>query len=264
MRAIILAAGRGARLNGAAGDAPKCLLRVGRSTLLERQIGALRAVGIDDVVVVVGCQAERVRRACGPAIRFIENPHFAETNSLYSLSLARALLLDGFVVMNGDVLFHPQLLEDLVTARHEDALLVAYRDDDAPPFGDEEMKVTVRRGRVVDIAKTLDVAEADGENVGVARFGRDGAHVLVDAMDRVLAEAGVRQWVPAAFREFTRRRPLHVVGTRGFPWTEIDFPDDYRRAVREVLPAIESVPAGDEVAPGAIVGPPTGETRLSA
>ena len=56
--------------------------------------------------------------------------------------------------MNCDVLFHPQMLEDLVTSRHEDALLIAYQDDDEP-LGDEEMKVKVRRGRVVDIAKTL-------------------------------------------------------------------------------------------------------------
>jgi hypothetical protein len=39
---------------------------------------------------------------------------------------------------------------------------------------------------------------------------------------------------------------LHAIGTRAFPWTEIDFPEDYERAVREILPAIE----GDEVAVG--------------
>ena len=35
-----------------------------------------------------------------------------------------------------------------------------------------------------------------------------------------------------------------MVGTRGFPWTEIDFPEDYERAVREVLPAIEGEAIG--------------------
>ena len=50
--------------------------------------------------------------------------------------------------MNCDVLFHPQMLSDLVTSRHEDALLIAYQDDDAQPMGDEEMKIKVRRGRV--------------------------------------------------------------------------------------------------------------------
>ena len=31
-----------------------------------------------------------------------------------------------------------------------------------------------------------------------------------------------------------------VIGTRGYPWTEIDFPEDYERAIAEVLPAIEA------------------------
>ena len=47
MRGIILAAGKGSRLNGTIGDKPKCLLRVGGKTLVERQIEALQAVGID-------------------------------------------------------------------------------------------------------------------------------------------------------------------------------------------------------------------------
>ena len=38
--------------------------------------------------------------------------------------------------------------------------------------------------------------------------------------------------------------PLHVVETRGFPWTEIDFPEDYWRACGEVLPAIINLDAG--------------------
>ena len=115
MKGIILAAGKGSRLNGTIGDKPKCLLRVGGKTLVERQIDAFRRIGIEDIVMVVGCQAEAVRRTCGQRITYIENARFAQTNSLYSLWLARPLLYDGFIVMNCDVLFHPQLLADLVS-----------------------------------------------------------------------------------------------------------------------------------------------------
>jgi L-glutamine-phosphate cytidylyltransferase len=179
-----------------------------------------------------------VRHSCGARITYIENSRFAQTNSLYSLWLARPLLNDGFVVMNCDVLFHPQMLSDLVTCRHEDALLIAYQDD-AQPFGDEEMKITVRRGRVNEIAKTLPPDQADGENVGIVKFGRAGARLLTGLLDQRVAAGGLRDWAPKAFGDFARIRPLHVVGTRNYPWTEIDFPEDYERAVREILPAIE-------------------------
>ena len=257
MKGIILAAGKGSRLNGTIGDKPKCLLRVGGKTLVERQIEALKAVGIDEVVVVVGCQAEAVRRTCGQRITYIENSRFAQTNSLYSLWLARPLLYDGFVVMNCDVLFHQQMLSDLVTSRHENALLIAYQDHDET-MGDEEMKIKVRRGRVVDIAKTLPCEEADGENVGIAKFSAEGARSLTSLMDLRVAAGGLRDWAPRAFADFARVHPLYAVGTRAFPWTEIDFPEDYERAVREILPAIE----GSEAALAGERRPPANTTVI--
>ena len=85
-------------------------------TLIQRQFSYLRACGITQFAVVVGFQADRIRRVCGPEVEYVENPIFAETNSLYSLWLARNLFAGGFVVMNSDVFFHPQLLRDLLTA----------------------------------------------------------------------------------------------------------------------------------------------------
>lgn len=240
MRGIILAAGKGGRLNGTAGERPKCLVEVGGVSLVERQIQALGDAGIEDITVVVGCQADRVRRACGHRVTYVENTRYAETNSLYSLWLARPLLFGGFVVLNCDVFFHPVLLGDLLTARHEDALLLAYREANQPPFGDEEMKVKVREGRVVAMSKEMDPAEADGENLGIVKFGPEGAAALVDILDGIVAAGGLRDWAPRAFEAFARSRPLHAVGTRGYPWIEIDFPEDYHRAVREILPLIDS------------------------
>jgi choline kinase len=171
-------------------------------------------------------------------VSFVENPQFAQTNSLYSLWLTRHLLADGFLVMNCDVLVHPQLLADLIDARHEDALLIEYRDE-AQVYGEEEMKVRVRRGCVVEMSKTMPPEEADGENVGIVKFGAAGARLLVEEMDRIVGAGELMAWAPRAFSALAARRPLHAIGTRGFPWLEIDFPADYRHAIDVVLPRIE-------------------------
>ena len=239
MKGVILAAGKGSRLNGTAGDKPKCLVEAGGITLIDRQIRSLRSAGIDEIVIVVGYQADRVRAACGPAVTYVENSRFAETNSLYSLWTARALLYEGFVVLNCDVLFHPALLDDLLATHHDAALLIAYREPGQVPYGDEEMKVRVRGGRVVDMSKAMDPAEADGENLGIVKFGPASAQHLVRILDRVVAEGRHRDWAPKAFREFAQERPLHAVGAGNYPWIEIDFPEDYQRAIGEVLPAIQ-------------------------
>lgn len=239
MKAIILAAGKGTRLDGAAVK-PKCLVDIGGVTLLHRQIETLRSLNLDQIVIVVGFGADKIREECDERLSFVENPQFAETSSLYSLWLAREHLSDGFVVLNCDVLFHPQLLANLLESSHEDALLISDQEKEINPLGDEEMKVKVREELVVDISKDMDPLEADGENVGIVKFGAAGAKVLVGYMDELIANGGKKDWAPRAFREFALHHPLHALSTDGLPWIEIDFPEDYQRAVNEVYPQIES------------------------
>jgi choline kinase len=240
MKAIILAAGKGTRLNGL-DLKPKCLFEVGGLTLLARQVEALRECHINDIVIVLGFEAERIRSLYEHTASFVINSRFETTSSLYSLWLAREHLLDGFVVLNCDVLFHPQLLARLLSSPLEDALLVDLVDKNNNHLGDEEMKVKVSDGLVVDIRKDMDTSEADGENVGVVKFSASGARRLVEEMDALISTGNLREWAPRAFREFARRFPLHAISTAGYPWIEIDFPEDYRRAQEEVFPQIDAM-----------------------
>jgi L-glutamine-phosphate cytidylyltransferase len=237
MKAIILAAGKGTRLNGI-DLKPKCLFEVGGRTLLDRQVSALSEAQLNEVVLVLGFEAERIRRRCGPATSFVINSRFEETSSMYSLWLAREHLLDGFVVLNCDVLFHPQLLAKLISSPFDDALLV---DVENRQLGEEEMKVKINDGLVVDIRKDMDPADADGENVGIVKFSPKGAKRLVDEMDSLISRGHERDWAPRAFREFATRFPLHAISTDGYPWIEIDFPEDYRKAQEEVFPKITAM-----------------------
>lgn len=239
-RAIILAAGAGTRLAGSDIPRPKCLAPFDGASLIDLQLRALRWCGVEDVTVIVGFEADRVRRACGSGIGFIENPEFSETNSLYSLWLARPLLETPIVIMNCDVLFHPTLLLDLLTAAHHDALLIAYPDAGAPPLGHEEMKVRVRQGRVMEMSKELPPNRTDGENVGIVRFGAAGARRLAAILDDLVAKGCARDWAPRAFAAFAQERPLHAIGTRGLPWIEIDTADDYAQAAQAVFPVIRT------------------------
>jgi choline kinase len=240
MRGIILAAGQGVRLAGTSVE-PKCLVEIGGSTLLQRQILALQSANVTDIVIVVGYEAARIKEVCAEDISFVENPDFARTSSLYSLWLAKDYLADGFVVLNSDVLFHPQILNDLLEFQEEDALLISYCGPTSDPLGDEEMKVKVNAGLVADISKNMNLLEAHGENVGIVKFGAQGAKILINHLELLVTDGAARDWAPRAFREFASHRPLHAVGTRGYPWIEIDFPADYEKAVREIYPKIASL-----------------------
>jgi choline kinase len=103
------------------------------------------------------------------------------------------------------------------------------------------MKLRVRSGCVTEVSKTIPAADADGENVGIARFSPQGATVLLEEMRTLVWAGHSTAWLPAAFDRYGRRRPLHVVDNRGFPWIEIDSPDDYWRACTAVFPALDDI-----------------------
>lgn len=117
MKAVILAAGKGKRLAPMGWDQPKCLLRFGERTLLDHVVVSLAACGVDRLVVVVGYRRELVLEAIAahPAsVEVIVNEHYAETNTINSLYLAREHLDEDFIYFNADVLFDPRIVGELV------------------------------------------------------------------------------------------------------------------------------------------------------
>jgi choline kinase len=233
-RAIILAAGVGSRLRPHTADRPKCLIEVDGRTLIDRQLESLAECGVRDVAVVVGYQADLVRRVLGGRVRYIENARYHETNSLYSLWKAAGDLDRGAVVVNSDVLAAPLLFERLCYAPAPDAVLV----DREQACGVEEMRVTIQGNRVLDFGKNLPADSCHGENVGMVKFGVEGARRLRLCLDRLVASGHENDWAPFAFRAVAREWPLHVIATNGNPWIEIDDPEDLARARHVVAPAI--------------------------
>jgi L-glutamine-phosphate cytidylyltransferase len=233
-QAVILAAGNGKRMGCLTADRPKALLDVDGQPLIERALDALASFGVSDVSIVVGYQQQRLRDRLGSRVRFIENERYRETNSLYSLWLAREQMRHGAVIMNSDILVSRELLGRLIGASAQDAVLI----DTSSALADEEMKVRTWHGFVVDFGKDLPPSEAHGENVGILKFGAEGGSRLVGHLDRLIAAGQLNAWAPMAFRAVAREWPLRAIETDGLPWTEIDFPADLERARQIVAPAI--------------------------
>ncbi len=83
--AAILAAGVGSRLDPLTRDRPKCLVKVGGRPILQHQLDALRAAGIERVIIVVGYQEAAVRNWCrtyrGLSIDCVSNVDYEFTSN---------------------------------------------------------------------------------------------------------------------------------------------------------------------------------------
>ncbi len=230
---VILAAGTGSRLRASGNGRPKCLLRVGGHPLIEHQLNMLHRAGVERICVVVGHHADQVRFVTKRQCTCITNSCYAETNSLYSLWLARNWVRGPFVLLNSDVLAHPWIYLRTVSAG---GTALAY--DSSSGDEGEQMKVAFVHGRLRSIGKDLPAEEADGENVGIIRFGREAAAMLFDEASALVASGQTACWAPAAVNRIAGCVPIRGVNVAGLLWTEIDFPEDLIDARERVWPGI--------------------------
>ncbi len=236
-QAVILAAGVGSRLGKAAAGLPKCLQPLGDHTLLELQIDIFKSLGVEEICVVVGYRSELIRRVVAryPGCTTVENVRYAETNSLYSLWVAREWIKGAFACINADVVAHPELFRRVLCAGVS-ALGCDYASGDE----DEHMKIDAREGWVRGMSKKLSAARVVGENVGLLSFDAAGAAAMLAAVERMVAEGQDRSWVPAAVDRITSSGVARVraVDVTGLPWTEVDFPEDLENARLRVWPRL--------------------------
>ncbi|HEX2781759.1 MAG TPA: phosphocholine cytidylyltransferase family protein [Gemmatimonadaceae bacterium] len=233
MQAVILAAGVGSRLRSLSGGKPKCLIEVGGKPLILHQLQALADHGVGPVTCVIGYRADEVREVIGDRADIIVNERYEETNSLYSLWLARERVKEAFVLMNCDLVFDPDILARLL---EEEGNVLAY--DSTSSQGREQTKVAIKQRKVVDLGKDLPPGSARGESLGLLKFDAKGAVAMMQMADYLIQDGHETAWVIEATRAVCQIVPIYGVNVAGKPWTEIDFPYDLDVARREVWPAI--------------------------
>lgn len=233
MTALILASGLGRRLYPLTKDKPKGLIEIGGKTLLEHHIDNLNDCGITDIMMVVGHFADKIEQSCGAGIKYIYNPFDDISNSLVSVWLARTEIKSGFVLIFADVLYDVRILQDLLTLDDDIVIMVDKKD----VCLEEDMKVKVVNGFVTEINKTMDVSEAYGEFIGVAKFSENGAKQLVDTLDELVREGDLGLWVESALqRLIDKGNNIRARLTGNKPWIEIDFSEDLERARTDIYP----------------------------
>ena len=248
MRAIILAAGRGMRLQQIEDEHfPKCLLRFGSMSLVERHLRLLKAVGVDEIVLALGFRHDLVaeeldRLQWRPRPEIILNPQFELGSVLTVHAVADAMTSGGDVLlMDADVLYDARIAGALVAGDRPVNRLLIDREFEA---GDEPVKVCVRNGVPIEFRKVLGSGlefDTIGESVGFFRFAEAGARRLAVLVAGYAARGQGHLPHEEAVRDLLleRSQVVEVADVTGAPWIEIDFPDDVIRATEEILPQLQ-------------------------
>lgn len=226
LKGVILAAGNGSRMGSLTANVPKALLEIAGRPLIDYTIDAMKATGIDEMVVVSGYLGETLEddlreRRSDVAISFVRNPDYQRANG-YSLRRARrAIGDDTFVLSMADHMLSEALLTRLqLGAGGHDAVAVDYGPKDFDTIA-EATRVLVNDDYVVAIEKELD--PWSGLDAGAFFL----TPLVFEAMDDLPDDS---QLSAILQRHIALGCPLRAVDVSGAFWMDVDTAADYNLA----------------------------------
>ena len=238
MKALILAAGFGRRLQPITNTIPKSMVEVNGTPLLVNALNNLTAIGIRDIGIVVGHMADYIREHIGnkwngAKVRYFENARYLETNNVVSLYHAIEFCDDDMLMLECDIYYHKEMLERLIAGEGECSILVS-------PFNPDTMDGSVIR---VDGDKALELilgkwqgADFDysstRKTVNMYRFTKGFAAKYMPLIKWYVENLGENSYYEKVLGSlmYLRECDMRIVEVPEEMWCEVDDADDLARA----------------------------------
>jgi choline kinase len=231
MKAVILAAGKGTRIPEITKNDPKCLIKIGDNTLLERQVEVLTNNSIDDIIVVIGYKAEKVDKILKKFENVISilNKDYASTDNIFSLYLTKNEVKGKeFILLNGDTVFEDDLISKIV---NYDDINIAPIDSEY--YDLEELKIREENGLVKEILpKNTSLEKSNGSTIGIFKFSSEGSKILFDEIENLIINNVKNKWFEFALNNILKKIDMFKVDIHGLKWMEVDTLADFKKTVK--------------------------------
>ena len=190
MKAIILAAGRGSRMRDLTAERPKCLIKLKGKPLIEWQLDAIRAAGINDIAVVTGYKNEFFGSY---NLTEFHNERWSETNMVTSLLCADTWLRKTpCLISYSDIIFETSAVISLISCpaplaiTYDPKWLSIWERRFEDPLIDAETFAINSAGEVTEIGnKTDNWKEIQGQFMGLLRLTPDSWRKIMSALEQL-------------------------------------------------------------------------------
>jgi len=235
MKAIILAAGQGMRLNDVI-RFPKCLINIGDKTILEHQIKALKECDICEIFLVIGTKGyvwsqesyESIKEICKKErIEIVFNFDNDKTQNTYSLFLAmKEIEKTSFLSIDGDVFCNRDVIS-FACENLYDAALICKRTDDISKHGTHV--IVDKNNKIIDIGKEKDVVPSTPfwyMHHGITKISAS----YFDQFKEIIAKEEYRPFdLSRPYKEFSEKYELYVL-EKNQEWVNVNTPEDLKEA----------------------------------
>lgn len=240
MKAIIIAAGSGSRLNKNNRDMPKALAPIGEQKIIDIIIHTLKKVGIGEIALVCGYRKEMLKAHLGDGsshgvkLTYVFNSQWHKPNGI-SVWAAKDFVkqYEPFLLLMSDHIFDKKIAESLIqTPMAESQALLAVDPDPTRVFDiDDAMKVMFeedrRPGLITAIGKNLE--RYNGIDSGLFKCDSEIFRALETSFK-------MRKYTLAdGCREMIKKESFFAVDIGNAFWIDIDTPESLAYAQKQLL-----------------------------
>ncbi len=234
MKALIIAAGKGSRLESLSKGQPKPLIKLLGLSLIERVILTAREAGIAEFIIVTGFLEERIKEKLGDGnnygvnITYIENKEWQGGNGV-SVLAAKGAFNENFVLLMADHIFEAKILDELkeIKLKSKECILAIDRTPKEYIDLDDATKVKVENDRIVDIGKKIE--NYSGLDCGIFLLSPS----IFEALKKSIKEGD--QTLSGGIRILARNRMMKYFDVKNAFWFDIDTKSSYKKAEKILL-----------------------------
>ena len=233
MKAVILAAGEGSRMQPLTENRPKSMLPVGNVPILEHIVRELAEADIQDIIIIVGYAGENIRNHFGDGRRWNVNIEYSEerhrSGTAHAIGLVRNIVNEPFLAMNGDILVRSEDIQQIMLL--EQPAMAVYEVEDARRFGCVEIK----GDRIVDIHEKNPEPPTNMVNAGIYILTED----VFGIIDKLKPSPRGEYEITDCLKILAQRRE-GLGYYRLSVWQDISYPWDLLTANEAVLSGLQT------------------------
>ena len=236
INAILLVAGKGKRLKPFTNSMPKPLTEVNGVPIVKNALQHLADFGVKNVYLVTGYLHEQLMEFCrlnsfGLNLHEIYNPDYADTNNMYSLWLAKEILSQGTLLIEGDVFFERNVLQALKTRPPTKNYWLA---DEFASFGEGCMLKTDDANTVTQLQIVRNRLEDQGKNcyksAGILAITPGTGDQIGRWLEEDIRRGRVDVYYDLILADHLAEAQFEIINIHGKKWFEIDDLDDLKKA----------------------------------
>lgn len=245
MQAVILAAGKGARLQPYTDSMPKCMIPVKGKPLLFHALDCLSEAGkIEEVIIVCGYKGEVIREQAGASwkgmkLTYLVNGAYEKTNNVYSLYLVKDHIHEDCLLLECDLFYRQDVIDAVMEGEADCNILVS-------PYDKQTMDGTVVMTDGDKVRELIIKAHQDPgrdysrayKTVNLYQFREAFFNKkLMPALELYIKTGNLQSYYELVLGSliYYRNDDIRIKIVEASRWYEIDDGADYERAEQSLL-----------------------------